>query len=123
MGPVVSRRVSARGRKRQADLLFSRLVRAAGRCESCGSTRALQCAHIDSRRYLRIRWERLNALCLCARCHLRYTDRPLEFAEFVATVRTPQQLEQLRHLRECGPRPDVEDVIQRLRAELADEDR
>lgn len=115
----MTRRLSARGAKSTADRLFSALVRRrAGHCEACGSTSSLQCAHIWSRRYVRIRWDPDNAVCLCARCHLRYTDRPIDFAAWVQTVRTAEQLERLRHAVIAGPRPDLADVIAQLRLEL-----
>jgi hypothetical protein len=69
--------------KAKATKLHSELVRARGRCQNCGSTEHLQCAHIISRRYANTRTRLDNALCLCARCHMRFTEWPLEFARFV----------------------------------------
>jgi len=67
--------------KREADRLFSLEVRKGGRCEACGATTNLQCSHFISRRYLGVRYVRLNAECLCFRCHKRLTERPLEAEE------------------------------------------
>lgn len=74
---------AAKGAKRKADLLASKIVRSRGHCENCQSTRDLQCAHIISRRYANTRTDLDNLLCLCATCHFRFTDWPLEFADFV----------------------------------------
>lgn len=86
--------VEARKRKRKAAALkgpnkgaldnwFSMIVRSVGHCAFCGTTERLQCAHIVSRRYLGVRWDFANAICLCASCHLRFTHRPLEWEEYV----------------------------------------
>jgi hypothetical protein len=74
---------ASKGAKKRADDVFSKLVRARGHCENCDSTRDLQCAHIISRRYAHTRTDLANAFCLCAKCHFRFTDWPLEFAGFV----------------------------------------
>ena len=80
----MSRQVgSPKGAKAKADRLFSLIIRARGHCESCGSTSNLQCAHIVSRRYSHTRCDQRNAFCLCAKCHMHFTDHPVEFAEFV----------------------------------------
>ena len=73
----------AKGAKGKADALTSKIVRSVGHCESCSSTDYLQCAHIVSRRYSATRCHLPNLLCLCASCHRRYTDWPLEFNKFV----------------------------------------
>lgn len=68
---------------KEADKLFSELVRRKGMCEKCGSVKNLQCAHVISRTNKHLRWNRDNALCLCLRCHLYWAHRsPLEFTEW-----------------------------------------
>jgi 5-methylcytosine-specific restriction endonuclease McrA len=67
----------------QADAAFSARVRAVGRCQHCGSSGALQCAHIVSRRYLATRWDPQNAVALCPRCHVYYTHRPVEWEVWI----------------------------------------
>ena len=71
------------------DALFSELVRERANwiCESCAielrhEPKRMHCAHIYSRRHVRIRHDPINAFCLCAKCHFEYTDKPLEFATF-----------------------------------------
>lgn len=40
-----------------------------GYCERCGASQELSWCHIKSRRYLCLRWEMANCLCLCDTCH------------------------------------------------------
>lgn len=74
-----------KGPKAKATKLHSLVVRARGACEKCGESQytKLQCAHIVGRRYNATRTDENNAFCLCASCHRRFTDWPLEFAAFV----------------------------------------
>jgi hypothetical protein len=72
------------------DTVFSDLVRLRANyiCESCGhneggKSQAIQCAHIISRKYKLVRYHPDNAFCLCASCHMNFTDHPLLFADFV----------------------------------------
>lgn len=78
-------RVYAKGAKGKADKLFSQVVRSRGVCENCGERdyTKLQCAHVIRRAYNATRVDENNAFCLCWTCHRRFTDWPLEFAEFV----------------------------------------
>ena len=63
-----------------ADTWFSKCVRkrANFHCEHCGKTETLQCSHIIGRRVKSVRWDGMNATCLCAGCHMRFTEQPLE---------------------------------------------
>lgn len=74
---------STKGQKAKADKLFSELIRSRGRCERCGTTHNLQCAHIISRRFLATRCDPQNAVCLCAGCHHYMTDHPADWGRFV----------------------------------------
>lgn len=74
---------AAKGAKKRADDLFSKLIRSRGSCQACGTTSTLQCAHIRSRHYNNTRTDLENALCLCAGCHFYYTGNPLLFAQFI----------------------------------------
>lgn len=73
--------------KNAADRLFSQRVRTKGRCERCGTTDTLQCAHWISRRYAWTRTHPWNAFCLCARCHRWFTDHPTEFSDWALDKR------------------------------------
>ena len=64
--------------KRKADKLFSKFIRSLDHCEKCGSSQFLQTAHIYSRRYVNLRYDIYNVLCLCAKDHRFFHDQPLE---------------------------------------------
>lgn len=73
---------------RKLDKRMSDIVRSLGYCQRCGPHvpqryEILQCAHIYSRTYRSVRWERQNLLCLCAGCHFYFHRNPLEFGEWV----------------------------------------
>jgi hypothetical protein len=67
----------------RCDVLFSQLVRRAGRCVECGATSNLECAHGMRRGYRATRWDFRNAFCLCSRCHGWYTDHPPEWTAWL----------------------------------------
>ena len=71
--------------KKQADKLFSLLIRKRGYCERCGETEysKLQCCHVIGRRNLRLRWDPKNALCMCYRDHIHFQHKePLQFTDW-----------------------------------------
>ncbi len=70
---------------KRADTAFGAHVRARGVCESdrISHTGVLQSTHIISRSYKVIRTDERNALSMCSGCHLYYTNRPLEWREFI----------------------------------------
>lgn len=74
-----------KGAPKKATKLHSLIVRSRGACENCGERdySKLQAAHIVSRKYAKTRTDETNAYCLCATCHWRFTNWPLEFAAFV----------------------------------------
>lgn len=64
----------------RADRAFSELIRSRGFCQAAGLDDTacrgfLQCAHIVTRKNYAVRWDTLNALCLCEAHHLYYTHR------------------------------------------------
>jgi hypothetical protein len=67
------------------DTWFSRCVRkrANFQCEHCGSTQNLQCSHIVGRRVKSLRWDSMNSTCLCAACHMRFTENPLDHVRWL----------------------------------------
>lgn len=84
----IGRRKSSTPKMKDCDALFSKLVRSRGRCEAqgldtvkCGGM--LQCAHIEGRRKMVLRYDLLNSLCLCAGHHRYYTDYPIAWGELV----------------------------------------
>jgi len=74
-----AKKVSKSTLKNKADKLFSLFVRSLDHCERDGEVRYLQTAHIYSRRYVNLRYDIQNVLCLCARCHRWAHDNPLDF--------------------------------------------
>jgi hypothetical protein len=71
------------GSKGKATKLHALIVRDHGSCEHCGHSDSLQCAHIISRKYSQTRTDLANAFCLCASCHMYFTDNPVDFGHFV----------------------------------------
>ena len=70
--------------QKQADTHFSKYVRLRdGQCQNCGTADNLQCAHLISRRYKSIRTSASNAVALCRSCHVFFTHRPLEWAQWI----------------------------------------
>lgn len=93
---------------RLADALFGAAVRAAGSCARCGSRVNLQCAHVISRRYRAVRWRLENAVCLCARCHIYFSHRPLEWEVWVKERNGARQYESLKRRALTGdPRREL----------------
>lgn len=99
---------------RQADMLFSRLIRERdGCCVRCNSTTGLQCAHIISRSYKSIRTHDDNAVALCQSCHVFFTHRPLEWIDFIEAL-FPGRYAVLRRLALRGDKVDWEAEVARL---------
>ena len=76
--------------RNKADRIAGAKVRARGYCQGawyervqCGGP--LEWCHIVSRSNYRLRWEPLNALCMCAGHHRWFTTNPLAWAEYVRT--------------------------------------
>src|SRR5687768_5366455 len=96
------------------------IVRSRGRCENCGDDwrttgSKLECAHIISRRYANTRTMEANAFCLCSRCHMRFTEWPLEFAAFVVEQIGQDYYDQLQALAHDPRKMDWYDELERLR--------
>jgi len=113
---VKARRASAKAAKAKATALHSKIVRARGACECCGKTLSLQCAHIVSRRYARTRTRLDNAFCLCAGCHMHFTEWPMEFAEFVVNRIGAEKYAELRTDAHGTSKVDWADEVTRLEA-------
>lgn len=69
-----------------ADTAFSNAVRLSKghQCEHChrGDGR-MECAHIFGRRFKSVRWDTMNALCLCHACHRYFTENPVAFTRWL----------------------------------------
>ena len=60
--PKKAKKISRKSIIAKLDKLTSEQVRAIGKCERCGKKETLQAAHIYSRNYKHLRWERENLL-------------------------------------------------------------
>ena len=102
---------------RQADKLFSLIVRSARKCAEIGcASQTLQCAHIVSRSYRSVRWSEDNAVALCAGCHVYYTHHPLEWEQFVIRRMGAADYEALKARALAKWDGDLESVLVRLAA-------
>ena len=84
--------------KRKADILLSKFIRSLDHCERCGSIKTLQAAHVYSRRYVNLRYDIQNVMCLCAKCHFQWHDSPLDSIIWF-NQNYPERLEYLKKKR------------------------
>lgn len=73
-------------RRDPADAAFSNAIRFAQsyRCEHCKTQDGrMECAHIFGRASKSVRWDTMNALCLCHNCHRHFTAHPVEFTRWL----------------------------------------
>ena len=111
------RRVSRMALRRKADRLFSLAVRErdGNECRHCGEHYRPQCAHIVSRRYDATRWSLDNAVCLCARCHMKFTHDPLGWEDWVNERFGKKRLRSLKvRARQGVAKVDLEAVVEAL---------
>ena len=112
--------IYGKGAKGRATRLHALITRAYGKCMNCGNTEALQCAHIISRKYSHTRTDLDNAFCLCASCHMTFTDNPVEFGKFTIDQIGEDNYYALYRKRERTDKMDWEVEAKRLR-EIAKE--
>lgn len=113
----MARKSSKKTLKRKADKLFSEYIRSNGKCEWCGKQDdgTLQTSHIFSRRFLVTRWEPINANCLCAKCHWRWHQKPVEGVEWVKEYLGEDIYNELRRMAKTSVKKvDLEQVIHDL---------
>ena len=118
--PKKRKKTARRNYSAQADVLFSKLVRAKGYCELAGTDTVrcngpLQCMHIFSRRYRNTRWDFLNAFCGCAAHHTYYTHRPIEWDDYLRLHRS-HTYSMLRAKALSTAKVDPKEVLVSLRA-------
>ena|SRR3990167_5124624 len=105
--------------KKIADSLFSKIIRNVGKCYKCGNTYNLQCAHIFSRTYYTIRWNELNAVCLCSGCHVFFTYHPIEWENFIKSKVGEERYNWLRVEAQTYKKIDYQEIIETLTGQLA----
>lgn len=106
-----------RNYSKQADTLFSKIVRSRGVCEIKTNTDclgSLQCCHGFSRRYRPTRWDFENAWAGCARHHQWWTAHPEEWRDWMQRT-LGGGYEPLRLRAMSGERTDPQRVLQDLR--------
>lgn len=84
LGPLTN--IYGKGKRGKATELHAKLIRSRGHCENpdCkGGWNQLHTAHIISRRHAATRTDEKNAFCLCAACHMRFTDYADEWMDFI----------------------------------------
>ena len=107
--------------KLEADRLFGAAVRARGYCQAAGfdgiaCSPGLQCAHIVPRRYLSVRWDLDNAVCLCGAHHYYFTNFRLAEERFNRSHLGSEHYDALKYRAEAHHgAPDYEAVLARLR--------
>lgn len=123
-GPKPKRRIRAKSKRKaklhDADRLFSLYIRNRDgwQCRACGSPFNVQCGHIISRRYRAIRFSPQNAVALCAKHHVYFTHRPIEWEAWVEE-RFPGRLATLKaQALAAHPTPDYEAICAELRAAI-----
>ena len=95
---------------------FSKLIRSVGRCDCCRGISNLQTAHIVGRSNHALRWNPLNAICLCKRCHIfKFHRDPLGFVEWLETT-YPERMVYLREHRNKIIKRTTEDYEELLGA-------
>jgi len=107
-----------------ADIAFSQAVRlnqgfSCERCKVSGGKVGsglpkMECAHIFGRRHKSVRWDTMNALCLCHTCHRYFTENPLDFTAWLQEYLGQSYLDILNEKRN-----GILKVTKAVRAEIA----
>lgn len=111
---------------KQADTLFSILVRQRdGACIRCGKrgydgTKNLQCHHLISRTYRKVRFDFRNGHAVCKGCHMFLTHHPLENEEFAIEILGEETWAELRAIaRDTSYKVDLKAVLADLKTKVA----
>lgn len=113
-----ARRKKRKSLSKQADALWSKLVKLPGHCDICLMPSRLQAAHGFSRRYRGTRWLPINGFCLCSGCHLTMTYDPIAWDDYLRTAWGLAVYADLRALALKKATPDFPSIIAALTAEL-----
>jgi hypothetical protein len=116
---------STKAIKKRCDTAFSLLIRRHGKCQFAGLDKVhcggiLNCAHIESRGNLRLRFDQQNALCICARHHVYSTYHPTAFNDLVAEFFPSQwkYVQEHKHERLNMTYQDYENLLVQLQEAL-----
>ena len=111
-------------RRCPADSAFSTAVRMSRNhtCEHCQRTDGkMEAAHIYGRANKSVRWDTMNILCLCFRCHLQFTANPLDFEDWLRSYFGDGYLEILnekRHRIQKDTKAYRAEIAKHYRAEI-----
>ena len=115
-------------RRDKLDIVFSNLIRERANwyCEKCCSNfrhggGMLDCAHIMSRRHVILRWHPANALSLCRRDHMYFTEHPFEFVEWATEhvgAERIAELQRVANMTAKWPKHLREDIYRHYKREL-----
>ncbi len=104
---------------KEADRLFSLIVRSRGVCEAAGTAPdckgVLQCCHGFTRGYMSTRWDERHSFCMCAGHHKYFTHKPLQWDEWRREQWGDDLYRELRTLALSGVVVRSRDVLPRLR--------
>jgi len=106
---------------KKLDDLFRDIMRSQGKCHRCGRRSPqviLQCAHGFSRRYRGTRWVEEANFCLCSRCHLFMTFRPIEWDDYMRHAWGEEKYDRLRAQAQAITKTDKQELYDRLKARL-----
>jgi 5-methylcytosine-specific restriction endonuclease McrA len=120
---MIRRSKKARARARQVSQLdlaarmevFERDGHVCVRCRD--PKRAIQWAHIFSRRHKNLRWEPDNALTLCAGCHMWWHQYPLLSVEWFKKA-FPERYEAILAIFNAGVKVRVQDRYASLKGDV-----
>lgn len=80
----------------------------------------LQCAHVVSRRYLATRWDPSNAVALCRRHHMQFTQDPLGWDDWVSERIGQEAYEKLKRRAREVTKVDYNQVLASLQSQEED---
>ena len=105
----------------ECDQLVRKLVlnRDDYKCVRCGGNHVLQAAHILAKGcHGRIRFELLNVLTMCLKCHIFWAHRdPVGFVDWVNQT-YPGRIEQLQIMAATAGKLDLKELVIALRREV-----
>ena len=110
------KKVSKTNQRKKADALFSKWIRRRDKwCQMCNKTENLQCSHVIGRLNHRLRYDPMNAIALCYRCHLQIWHRELLVAITWFQKKFPKRYEYLLKAKNEIGEIDYEEIIEKFK--------
>lgn len=100
----------------ELDKRFAELVRQKQRCERCLRTgQSYECSHVVTRKVKSLRWDILNALCLCVDCHRWWHANPKRAKQwFIEKFEVRQDY--LNWMQKEPIKPDIDKIKEAIEA-------